>query len=70
MARKRAKVAGPRSMAQPRPKGVFSSMRGGLRGFFHGSKGGAKRKPTTFWDVLFYLLLGFFGAWAVWRWLA
>ncbi len=48
-------------------KGVFSSLRGGFQGFFRSNKR-KKKKETTFWDVLFYLLLAFAGAWVLWRW--
>ena len=47
--------------------GIFSSMRGGLKGLV-GTGGQVKKKPTTFWDVLFWIAALLLGAAVVYRW--
>lgn len=49
-------------------RGVFSSMRGGLKGLV-GTGDSGKKKPATFWDVLFWIAAALLGAAVVWRWL-
>jgi len=46
--------------------GIFSSMRGGLRGLV--GSGPQKKKPTTFWDVLFWIAALLLGAAVIYRW--
>lgn len=49
--------------------GIFSSMRGGMKSLAGTGKKLPRKKGFTFWDVLFYILVVFLGAVALYRWL-
>ena len=50
--------------------GIFSSMRGGMKSMVGtGGKKVKKKRPITFWDVLFWTVAAFLGAVVVYRWL-
>jgi hypothetical protein len=59
--RKRRQSGGGRSGG-----GMLGGMRKGFRGMVHGD--GGKRRESTFWNVLFYLMAGLLGALLVYRW--
>ncbi|GEM_PF-5436968 len=63
MAAKKSKSGG---RSQSKSTGIFSSMRGGMKGLV-GQGGSKKKKPTTFWDVLFWILIIVFAAWVAYR---
>ena len=48
--------------------GVFTSMRGGMKGLV-GTGKKKKKKGVTFWDVLFWIAAGILGAAVIYRWL-
>ncbi len=48
--------------------GVFSSMRGGMKGLV-GTGKKKKKKEASFWDVLFWIAAGLLGAAVIYRWI-
>jgi len=51
-------------------KGVFSAMRGGMKSLVGAGGKKGEKKPTTFLDVLFWVLAAMLGAFVIYRWVA
>ena len=68
MAKKRGRGRRASSSRGRKSGGIFSSMRGGMKGLV-GTGKKKKKKGATFWDVLFWIAAGILGAAVIYRWL-
>jgi hypothetical protein len=66
MAKKKSKKRGSTRQPSKKSGGIFTSMRGGMKGLV-GTGGKKKKKEITFWDVLFWIAAGLLAAALVYR---